>query len=1762
MLLICFMSAQYTFAQGLGPVSPNMSQEMRPGIHVYNNAGADFVFENSGLQNLDLVLPTALDFGPDGRLYVGQKNGLIIANTIVRNGSQDYEVLEIEKIFEVKNSTANHDDDGAVNAGTVTQNGWPLNLASERQLTGLLVVGTAENPIVYATSSDPRIGGGGVFNDTGLDTNSGIVHRITKETGSWVKVDIVRGLPRSEENHATNGLQLDESTNTLYVTSGGMTNAGAPSNNFALITEYALSAAILAVDLNVIDAMPVLSDGGQKYIYDIPTLDDPTRSNLNGIDDPNTPGYDGIDTNDPFGGNNGLNQAKLVTGGPVQLEATGLRNPYDVVFTESGRLYSVDNGANSGWGGFPVGEDEYPGGASPGTCTNDYDPSEPGSTSGSGNDDIVNNMNGLHFIREVEAGFPYYAGHPAPIRGNPAGAGLFTSFDGNNVFRTSTTGDNPLPPDWPPVPVGEAYAAECDFRNSGIHDGAIANYGPISVNGIAEYNASFFNNEMRGSLVMANMSGDIHIAILNEAGDQVINGDANGNEVLFPTIGGVPLDIVTQDDDGSFPGTIWTVGYLGQVVTVFEPLDAGCAGGPGSQDDDGDGYSNDDEIDNNTDECFAEDKPDDIDGDLVSDLNDPDDDNDGIVDVDDPFAIDDTNGIGNGLPIMYDLFNDDPATGFFGLGFTGLMYNGSATWLDQLDRDTGVFGGEAGLLTFPTVTEGTALDSQNDQENAMQFGVDVSSASPPFEIEVVIKSPFFSMATPQDGQSHGFYIGSGDQDNYLKVALAANGGNGGIEVVEENAGSATTTVYGNNLSGDVQIPDDVLGASESLSLFLKVVPAAGTALPGYQVDSGEPYYMGSPISLSGDLLSILQSNSEALAVGVIASSDGPGGEFSATWDKIEITPISTGASADIKISPPEDINESTTTDGSFNIENTSINGQRITSVSFNLSTSILPDVVFDPDGTAGDDAGKGFAANQGAVETGFTDAEMESPHNGVDGDDGYDAVTATFTDFNPGDVFAFSIDVDPTTIKGTSAQGPGESGSVSGLELSGASITVNFDDGSSYTTELYRIPGSVSGSQGTAAPGLLDAPGISLPGSSTLKTRVDELDQTIQVSGPVGQDVKLLVVEAALFLPDGGGYDVDAFEGNSVIGIQEFEDTIGDGGFVDFPVTLANSQEEGGINFAMAVFVDAEGLTGEVSDVVVLDYDPDAVATTIMRINAGGPAVSINGVSWDADEFYSGGGTFSNSGIEILGTDNDFVYQTERFDTGMNGFEYNIPVPGDGMYNVSLHFAEIFFGAPGDGETLGGPGQRVFNIDIEGGQGTITDLDIYDEAGAATALVRTFEDVSVTDGSLQISLSSSVREGKISGIEVSTLGEPSPITVTPNPIDFYVAEVGGSSNARAVTLENSGDDAITVTGVSYDGADSGEFSHTFTSEFNIDAGMSGEIDIAFAPTSEGAKSAQLAVEYTGGSGSPAKITVDGEGQTVEASDVLYRVNAGGQSLLATDGKRVWGEDQSSVTANALGQANVGAPSPYVNATDAGDHTFGTLDTVTLDPSVPSSVPPDVFKTEHWDPAAEPNQQWSFEVPSDTYVEIRVYLAEIFLTEETNPTDGPRIFDIAVDGTVPAVFDNLDTFAEVGHDVGIMKTFNTTSDGSIDLELIKDGGDNFPAIKGIEILEQTDTSNEVEAGVPESFRLIGNYPNPFNPSTNVIFELPEPAIVHVEVYDVMGRKVLELPGTSFAPGTSQVTIDASELSSGIYLYRVIAQMNEQSLIRSGRMTFLK
>ncbi|MHB8338212.1 MAG: T9SS type A sorting domain-containing protein [Ignavibacteriaceae bacterium] len=69
--------------------------------------------------------------------------------------------------------------------------------------------------------------------------------------------------------------------------------------------------------------------------------------------------------------------------------------------------------------------------------------------------------------------------------------------------------------------------------------------------------------------------------------------------------------------------------------------------------------------------------------------------------------------------------------------------------------------------------------------------------------------------------------------------------------------------------------------------------------------------------------------------------------------------------------------------------------------------------------------------------------------------------------------------------------------------------------------------------------------------------------------------------------------------------------------------------------------------------------------------------------------------------------------------------------------------------------------------------------------------------------------------------------------------------------------------------------------------------------------------------------------------------------------------------------------------------------------------------------------------------------------------------------------------------------------------------------------------------------------VGCYPNPFNPSTIINYQLPEAGIVSLRIYDTMGRGVKTLVNELKAKGSYNISFDASHLSSGVYFYQLRA-----------------
>lgn len=101
------------------------------------------------------------------------------------------------------------------------------------------------------------------------------------------------------------------------------------------------------------------------------------------------------------------------------------------------------------------------------------------------------------------------------------------------------------------------------------------------------------------------------------------------------------------------------------------------------------------------------------------------------------------------------------------------------------------------------------------------------------------------------------------------------------------------------------------------------------------------------------------------------------------------------------------------------------------------------------------------------------------------------------------------------------------------------------------------------------------------------------------------------------------------------------------------------------------------------------------------------------------------------------------------------------------------------------------------------------------------------------------------------------------------------------------------------------------------------------------------------------------------------------------------------------------------------------------------------------------------------------------------------------------------------------------------------------------------------SNEEFDEIPQAFKLRGNFPNPFNPTTNILLDLASPAEVTVKVFDLLGRDVLTIATQQMQAGAQQsINVDAASLASGVYIYQVQAQTGADTFIQTGKMILLK
>jgi len=150
----------------------------------------------------------------------------------------------------------------------------------------------------------------------------------------------------------------------------------------------------------------------------------------------------------------------------------------------------------------------------------------------------------------------------------------------------------------------------------------------------------------------------------------------------------------------------------------------------------------------------------------------------------------------------------------------------------------------------------------------------------------------------------------------------------------------------------------------------------------------------------------------------------------------------------------------------------------------------------------------------------------------------------------------------------------------------------------------------------------------------------------------------------------------------------------------------------------------------------------------------------------------------------------------------------------------------------------------------------------------------------------------------------------------------------------------------------------------------------------------------------------------------------------------------------------------------------------------------------------------------------------------FQFEAIDPDGDPVIFSVVGQGA------SIDSMS------GLFSYVNNQL-GSHDLKILVSDGTNTVIDSFIVRVDNTVGVDDDPYGLPTEYSLSQNYPNPFNPSTVINFSLPQTGHVSLKVYNVLGQEVATLIDGELFLGNHSVRFDASNLSSGLYLYKIEA-----------------
>ncbi|MCK5738924.1 T9SS type A sorting domain-containing protein, partial [bacterium] len=225
-------------------------------------------------------------------------------------------------------------------------------------------------------------------------------------------------------------------------------------------------------------------------------------------------------------------------------------------------------------------------------------------------------------------------------------------------------------------------------------------------------------------------------------------------------------------------------------------------------------------------------------------------------------------------------------------------------------------------------------------------------------------------------------------------------------------------------------------------------------------------------------------------------------------------------------------------------------------------------------------------------------------------------------------------------------------------------------------------------------------------------------------------------------------------------------------------------------------------------------------------------------------------------------------------------------------------------------------------------------------------------------------------------------------------------------------------------------------------------------------------------------------------------------------------------------------------------------------------------------TDTYDDPLYQSERWGldgykFDVPNGVY-EVTLHFAELYYTAA-----GQRVFHVNIEGNRKLA--NYDIYKEVGHKTAAKKVFLITV-GDRQLNIVFSRAKDYPKISAIEVvraeaynMSKSDVADAVpDPVIPESFELHQNFPNPFNPETEIRYDLPFAAAVKLTIFNIRGERVRVLQDQAYEAGLHATVWDARDewgqgVASGIYFYQIRvtpADNRKKPLIEIRKMTYCK